>query len=416
MTKERTKDCLWHGGKALLCAIQLWFLDILTEQRVAHFIDWLHLEFSLSKNMRHLLGLIHPVISAILFVALWRYYDGIDDRSFNRFCAASEPPRLLQEPAYRVGLALTALTVTPILTAAFHTHLLRLGLVRPLSFIASLLVSLGIATGFSVLRLQRLEYTWGIQKELRTTNTTPKLIIRIAYAALLFAALFLLIALGLGVLIPVWGSFFIGIVTLFLGPIAPAVVFVIALLCCIGLIRRLIDRRKFMKRLRRMRDKGELSFTVHGHPYLSVLFNRVFFGLTIVDTPHPDGKKRTDTTYTVGVISCRHRKGTIILCDHNVYRFMYAMTLRGIGGFQTGTRLLAGAQFVTIPAGAWYTNHSFEFPEGDGEKILLIDPAPRVLAIHGQRANELIPQDNASKLYGYTVYGKNSFVNMLERT
>ena len=34
----------------------------------------------------------------------------------------------------------------------------------------------------------------------------------------------------------------------------------------------------------------------------------------------------------------------------------------------------------------------------------------------GNRANELIPQDNASKPYGYTVYGKNSFVNMLERT
>ena len=209
---------------------------------------------------------------------------------------------------------------------------------------------------------------------------------------------------------------FLGIFTLFLGPIAPAVILVIALLCCVGLIRRLVDRRKFIKRLIRMRDKGELSFTIHGHPYLSVLFNRVFFGLTIVDTPHPDGKKRTDTTYTVGVISCRHRKGTVILCDHNVYRFMYALTIRGIGGFQTGTRLLAGAQFVTIPAGAWYTNHSFDFPEGDGEKILLIDPAPRVLAIHGQRANELIPQDNASQLYGYTVYGKNSFVNMLERT
>lgn len=416
MTKDRTKDILWHSGKALLCAIQLWILDLLTEQRVAYFIDWLHLEFSLSKNARHAAGLLHPLITVILFVALWRYYDSIDDYGFKRFCTAPEVPNLLRSPAYRAGLAVTVLTVTPILTSALQLHLTRLGLAGLLALPLSILLSLGIAAGFSVVRLQRLEYTWGVQKDLRISDKTPKLITRIAYAALLFVSLFLLIALTLNVLIPVWGSFFIGIFTLFLGPIAPAVILVIALLCCVGLIRRLVDRRKFIKRLIRMRDKGELSFTIHGHPYLSVLFNRVFFGLTIVDTPHPDGKKRTDTTYTVGVISCRHRKGTVILCDHNVYRFMYALTIRGIGGFQTGTRLLAGAQFVTIPAGAWYTNHSFDFPEGDGEKILLIDPAPRVLAIHGQRANELIPQDNASQLYGYTVYGKNSFVNMLERT
>ena len=79
MTKDRTKDILWHSGKALLCALQLWILDSLTEHRVAYFIDWLHLEFSLSKNARHAAGLLHPLITVILFVALWRYYDSIDD-------------------------------------------------------------------------------------------------------------------------------------------------------------------------------------------------------------------------------------------------------------------------------------------------------------------------------------------------
>ena len=416
MNKPQTKDMLWHGGKALLCSLQLWILNVLTERRVAYLIDWMRLEFMLTKKAQNLAGLIHPLVTVILFVFLWRYYDSIDDRSFHGFCKADPPLELLRAPAYRTGLVLTVLTAAPILTSAFHLHLTRLGLIEALSLAVSLLLSVGITAGFSILRLKRLEYTWSVQKDIRTSNKTPRLPVRIAYATLLFVALFLLIPAAFNVLIPVWGSFFLGIFTLFLGPIAPVVLLVAILLCGVGLIRRLIDRRKFMKRLAHMQDKGELSLTVHGHPYLSVLFNKVFFGLTITDAPHPDGKKKTDTAYTVGVITCRHRKGTIILCDHNVYRFMYALTLRGIGGFRVGANLIAGAQFVTIPAGAWYTNHSFAFPEGDGEKILLIDPTPRVLAIHGNRADELIPQDNASRVYGYTIYGKNSFVNMLERT
>ena len=418
----REKDMLWHGGKALLCALQLWLLDILTRYRVAYFIEWLSRELILNKTQQNLTFLLYPLISVILFVVLWRYYDTIDDYSFNRICNAPEFPKFLRDPGFVAGFVLTILTGTPILLSAFRHTLSRFGVGALLTVGISFVLALGITIGVSLLRLSNLEYTWRVQKDLRTSTakTQTKLFRRIFYAVLFFVALYLLIPLGFNVLLPAWGSLVIGVFTIMLRPILPVLAVLLIPLLAIRMIRRLSARRKFLKRLEALRGRGELSYTVHGHPYLSALFPKVFFGLSITDAPHPDGKKKTDTTYTVGFINPSHRKGTIILCDNQVYRFMYALRMRGIGGIRGGGNLIYGAQFVSVPAGAWYTNHSFRFPdvppEEVGERILVIDPTPRVLALHGRRADELITLDNASKVYGYTVYGKNSFLNMLERT
>ena len=35
-------------------------------------------------------------------------------------------------------------------------------------------------------------------------------------------------------------------------------------------VRRIFERRKFLRRLEKLRDKGELSFEIHGHPYRSL--------------------------------------------------------------------------------------------------------------------------------------------------
>lgn len=411
----REKDFLWHSGKTLLCALQLWFLNSAARMSCAVLVSYLLQELLIRDKHAPLIALLHPIATAILFVVLWRYYDSIDDRSFNRFCDAPETPRLLREPCFRVGMILTVLTASPILTMALYPPLKQLGLGSALGMGLSILLAVGFTLGYTILRLRDLEYTWTIQKNLRTGREKTKLVRRILYAVIFFAALLLLAVAGLS-LLPVGVSLFQAFFMVLFSSVGIVVLAIAVIIGGISLIRNFNSRCKFMKRLARLRERGELSYTIHGHPFLSVLFNRVFFGLTITDAPHPDGKKKGDTTYIVGFISTGHRKGTIILCDNHVYRFMYAMRMRGIGGIRGGGNLIYGAQFVSVPAGAWYTNHGFRFPDGEGERILVLDPTPRVLALHGRRADELITLDNASKVFDYTVYGKNSFLNMLERT
>jgi hypothetical protein len=75
-----------------------------------------------------------------------------------------------------------------------------------------------------------------------------------------------------------------------------------------------------------------------------------------------------------------------------------------------------GSRGVSLPGLARCTNHSFDFPEGEGEAVLLIDRVPAVLAIRDEHnSDNLFELDNASQAFGYTVYAKNSFLNLLER-
>lgn len=420
MTKSQTKDILWHGGKALLCSLQLWFLGAAgsTAASVNNLIAWLIDIFLLPKGLAPILALLHPLVAVVLFIALWRYYDSIDDRSFNQFCARCRQGKqesLLRDLGFQTGLAVTVLTATPTLTVLLRRTLMGLGLGASPAMAVSIALSAATVGGLSLLRIRSLEETWQVQKDL--LNESHKLVKRILYALVFFLALALLLNAGVSLAL-YWLGFLFSILQLVSQNNAlPVLLIIILPIMAISILRRLLQRRKFMRRLAKLQKKGELTYTVEGHPYLSTLFPKwAFFGLNIIDAPHADAKRQEYKAYTVGVITCPHRKGTVILCERNIYRFMYSLNLRGVGGFRVGAGLLAGARIVTVPAGAWYTNHTFDFPEGDGEKILLIDPAPRVLAIHGQRADELIPQDNASKVYGYTVYGKNSFLNMLERT
>ena len=109
-TKTRIKDILWHGCKALLCTAQLWAFHLVTMKSVGNLMSFLYTELVVREGdlAEPFLALIHPVTLILLFFFLWRYYDNVDDRSFNQFCETykdkSEAPFLLKEIPI-VGLA-----------------------------------------------------------------------------------------------------------------------------------------------------------------------------------------------------------------------------------------------------------------------------------------------------------------------
>lgn len=427
LTKTQTKDILWHAGKALLCALQLYILDRMTLFSVDELLRFLLRERVITDDSIAvpLFSLIRPVTVLILFVVLWRYYDTIDDRSFNRFCEvykeAKKAPGLFRDPAYATGLVITALSATPILTLSLIKPLHYAGLRNGECIAVGTAVSLLLTAGISLLRIKRLAEVWVIQKDLRTGNEKTRgvrhIMRRVLYALIFFGSLCALVILGYGMLVPVWGSFLLGIIRLLWKPILLIAVILFLWLFVIRTLRGLINRRKFLRRLKKMSERGELSYEIHGSPYLSVLSERVFFGLTITDAPHPDGKRKKDITYKVAVANCKYRRGMVILCENNVYRFVvFSLNFRAIAQQNWGRLSVASSQIVAMPIGSICTNHSFDFPEGEGERILLVDPAPRILSMPGSREGEVITLDNASKIFDYTVYGKNSFVNMLERT
>ena len=422
LTKARITDVIWHSVKALLCSLQLLALHAVTMTSIGNLMNFLYVDLVIRKGSTAdiLLSFIHPLMVVILFAVWWRYYDNIDDRSFRRFRDTykekSEAPNLLRDPAYLAGLAVTVACATPVITFSLVPALRNTGLENTLCYAAGVSASLLLTAGISLLRIRRRSKLWYKQRNMPEDTEKTRLGSRIFYAVLLLVSVLLAIPLGFTILIPFLGSLILGIIRLLWKPILFIGGILFLWLFVIRSIRRIADRRRFLKRLDQLQERGELSYEIHGSPYLSVFWERIVFGITITDLPHQSNKRKTPVTYQVAIANCKYRRGMVILCEDNVFRFVISFNFRTIAQHNWGGLSVASSSIVSMPLASFCTNHSFDFPEGEGKRILLVDPAPRVLCMYGFREGELITLDNGSEVFGYTVYGKNSFVNLLERT
>ena len=271
-TKTRIKDILWHGCKALLCAAQLWVFHLVTMKSVGNLMSFLYTELVVREGdlAEPFLALIHPVTLILLFFFLWRYYDNVDDRSFNQFCETykdkSEAPFLLKEIPYAVGFAVTILGATPVISASLIPALKFTGMRHGECTAVATAAALVLVVGLSVLRLHRRSAVWIVQKDLRTGNEKTRWGRRIFYAVIFFVSIYALIFLGFSTLVPTLGSLILGILRLLWKPILIIGGILFLWLFVIRSVRRMIDRRKFMKKLDKMRERGELSYEIHGSP------------------------------------------------------------------------------------------------------------------------------------------------------
>ena len=422
LTKARITDVIWHSVKALLCSLQLLALHAVTMTSIGNLMNFLYVDLVVRKGSTAdiLLSFMHPLMVVILFAVWWHYYDNIDDRSFRSFRDTykeeSEAPNLLRDPAYLAGLAVTVACATPVITFSLVPALRNTGLENTLCYAAGVSASLLLTAGISLLRIRRRSKLWYKQRNLPEDTEKTRIGHRIFHALLLLVSVLLAIPLSFTILIPFLGSLILGIIRLLWKPILFIGGILFLWLFVIRSIRRIADHRRFLKRLDQLQERGELSYEIHGSPYLSVFWERIVFGITITDLPHQSNKRKTPVTYQVAFANCRYRRGMVILCDDNVFRFVISFNFRTIAQHNWGGLSVASSSIVSMPLASFCTNHSFDFPEGEGKRILLMDPAPRVLCMYGFREGELITLDNGSEVFGYTVYGKNSFVNLLERT
>ncbi len=404
---NRAVDILWHSLKALLCVIQFHILTDLADNYMEKLLD------SMVENAS-LISLL-PVLLAdvILYVVIWRYYDNNDDRSYDKFRTASPEPVLLRDPAYLLGGLLTVVGVSPVFQGLVR---LLLSYLAPRMYPSgtqalSWAIAIGGTTVATLLRIRGRNDIWSVQKNLPEREKRPGIIKRILYALIFFASLVLLLAALIEIVIPLGGSFMLAIVKLLRIPALVVAGLWIAWEV-FTFIRHILDRRKFLRRLADLQSRGMLTYIPHGSPYLSLFSKRVFFGLTVTDVAHKNDGTFEETTYQVAVANCHRRRMGILLCENHVLRFMYSFHLRPRSLF---AMMYAEGHSLSIPLGTFYINRTFVFPEGEGKRILALDPAPYGLFMQGRRDGDMIKLDNASELYGYTVYGKHAFLSVLER-
>ena len=418
MMISKIKNIFWHICKALICSLQLLFLYHVARISMDEYLRALIESEDLQSS------LMVPIVVTAMFIALWWYYDRIDDLSFNRFCDTDKPTKLLREPGFLTELVLTVVCASPILARAWLGPLQYSPLPHGGRIAVAFSGSLLLVTAVSLIRITRLNNLWAVQKTLRDGKEKrygP--IKRVIYALIYFIALYALTFVGITIFLPVVESLLKTAYFLLRIPLLVLLI-LLAVLEVLHDIRRVLERRKFLRRLEKLQEQGVLTYELHGRPYASLFGYSIPFGMIVTHHPRPDSQISSDTTYRVAIANCHRRRFAIVLCENQILQFMYSINIRifrnmsgGIGMMRAGGVGAAGVRGFTMPAMSWFVSHSFVFPEGDGGRsILLVDPAPHTLLLRGNRQGEFLTLDNGAEIFGYTVYGKNAFLNVMERT
>lgn len=361
-------------------------------------------------------GIWAPVTVLAAMIALWAFMDGIDDHGFIALCHEDEPRRhFLRRKEWLISLAVSAggcgalvgLSVVYVLTNLKLTH----PWVTPLCLSGGVLLAFGLRT----LMMHLLFRRWKAQAQFYSERVKyPALRTRIIQTVVFGVSLILASLLGLsnilgGIYTLTFGALML--IKEFLWPIAV----LIALLLIVHIIRLLVSRKKFLKRLKKMQAKGEIRYDYMGHPYLSVFFRRVYFGLIITDYTDGTGTDKKPKVYRAVMVGTGKRR-TVIACEHDTYQFKHEIRLR----MALRAAAMSGGQGTSIVLHTWYTTHGVAYPgddDAEAEKIMIFDPVPYgIFARRDHKADDLVPLDNGSKIYGYTIWAKNSFANFLERT
>ncbi len=273
--------------------------------------------------------------------------------------------------------------------------------------------------GFRLWRIFALNNTWRKQIDLVKPGQKKyaSLITRILQAIAMLVGLGLICYYGGGVYaLIVAGVFVFNLAVNFaldfpLLTVVLLIAFIVLLM--LGRVRVLLRWKKFFKNMKKAKKAGEIDYAVEGNPYLAAMFPRLYVGLVVTDLQRYKGEP---VTYRVAICNVKTRREAVILCDDYTIQVRHQINLR------MGGRTLAIAAAAENTDGRtghslfqWYTTTSIEFPEGEGERILLVDPAPTKLYLRAGQTERLQEMDNGSRAYDYTVWTKNAFFKTLER-
>lgn len=397
---QTTLSRFWQPIKALFC------------------VAWLYPIYWITLDRQD--GFFSPITVLAAMPALWAFMDSIDDHGFISFCCEEEPRRhLLRRTDWLLSLAVSAVGGGLVLGLSVGYVLTGLKLqapwIMPLCFLGGGLIALGCRA----LMIHLLFHRWSGQSRFYHEGVVyPKLRTRVIQSVVFGVSLLLVALLGLSNLVGGVYTLAFGAVML-IGEFLWPIVAVILLFFAIRRIRLLVSRGKFLKRLKKMQERGEIHYDYEGHPYLSVLFRRVYFGLLITD--YTDGRgavNRQPKKYRVAVVGTVKRR-LLVACEHDTYQIKHEIRLRlSLGGAVMASH--SGAKGTGVVLRTWYTTHGVAYPGSEdeaGDRVIVFDPAPYGIFIRSDDGrDDLTSLDNGSKAYGYTVWTKNSFANYLERT
>ncbi len=420
------RNHIWQPFKALLAAGELWLLIPIT----LHSPDGIRSMYTVAYGVWA--DVLILAVQLIFLYMLTHFFDSVDDITFADYCKSPVP--LLRRYSWWLSAGLCTVGCAPSLAVGVGLVLRNTAVATLAAPLYALLVHLLaglVVCGVRLFQIWRLNRKWSRQRLAEEGTYWPGLRTRIFQAIVLPLSLYLFVRLllktGYLYIIPnlIWAVLVLagregGAVP----GILSAAVGICLLIAGIRLFRAWRARKQLLRQLNELSRSGLLSCRLVGHPFLSLLSQRILFGLFAVDA--------RGNRWRVGVASCRRRSRSAVVCPEHLLRFRHVFRFRMAPIVNAyGAYMHQGEEM-----GVRYTNYPVLFPGGafpddlpapvrlsrsTGRRrgdpveteVMLLTPVPAQLFVRAPRG--LVPLDNGSEVYGYQVWSSGAFCRLLER-
>ncbi|MBE6702985.1 MAG: hypothetical protein E7585_06205 [Ruminococcaceae bacterium] len=195
--------------------------------------------------------------------------------------------------------------------------------------------------------------------------------------------------------------------------IGVAIVGIVLLAVLIRYIRALFIRRAFIRNLRQRCEKNGFALSKIERPYRSIFRIKDGFNFTVTAN-----KK----TYPCKLLAAPSRGNAMAISPEGIAYVIHIFGLRILPRRRAhlSSEFLGGARHM-LGGNAWYTHMElFRFTtktdfsfEGEGQKVLIVNPVP--YALFSGTQTQAHPIDNGETVGAYKVFAGTAFLNALER-
>ena len=360
-------------------------------------------------------------ISLFAVIMIYYYFDNLDLYNKRDYLKDKTEKILLSKPEYLIGFAISLLFATSMLTEPIHNLLSMLGNVNA---VWARLLSIVTVSVMRLVQINNLGAKW--YDEIHHPLFVEKPIFKgsqdidnfkPAYLVLKpigFIAIFTLCYLfSAKYLIEIIYSLYVILTSLWQGLLLIALIpFVIFFSIRIGV--QIKSRRKLIKKLRSLKKGKYATVRYSGAKYLSAIFYRLPFSVEVT--------AQSGETFLCNVV-CSGRVNAPMYFSTDKYYTEHGFHLRG-GGLLS--QMGASPFAAVVDIGKWGdksnpTNlvagyrrqHDINFPEKEGNRALLVNPAPTAcFSLYENIAN---PIDTGEDMGNYTIYSATGFCNTVER-
>lgn len=359
------------------------------------------------------------VIFAVIMV--YYYFDNLDLFNKRDYHKEERKRLLISKPGYIIGFAIAICFATSMLTRPIHDLLLVLGDVniawaRLIAIFTLMLIRLIQLCNLQAKWNDEIEHPMFVEKPIfkRSQDIEGFKIRHLFLRPLGFVAIFTLCYLAAySYLLATFSSVFFILTSLWQGILLIALVPFIIILT-VRFSANIRSRHKLIKKLKYLEKNGYAAITYQGRKYLSAIFPRLNFSIEV--------RAQSGETYLCRVV-CSGRVNAPMYFTEDKYYTEHGFHLRG-GGLISSMGASPFAAVVDIGKWGGKTNptnliagyrreHDIEFPEKEGDRALIVNPAPTAcFSLYENIANPIDTGENMGK---YTVYSATGFCNMIER-